>query len=197
MGNFHISVLKKKILRVFLESGTKNIIINGLSVKEQFLYQMPSIVIKLHSNVTVILLLWKQVFLTTCKKRSAMWNCKMTWYNHALLIIYFVFISKLDNQFVNVSFVYLSSQMCQLVVHDSILVDNFEWEACIHVNSTALRGSLSLFGSWLSEWKYLMALKFQTWNSLIMLNNNNMDKRDNLTYAFSDKHIEKMFGNQF
>lgn len=73
--------------------------------------------------------------------------------------------------------------MCQLVVHDSILVDNFEWEACIHVNSTALRGSLSLFGSWLSEWKYL--------------NNNNLDKRDNLTYAFSDKHIEKMFGNQF
>lgn len=72
MGNFHISVLKKKILRVFLESGTKNIIINGLSVKEQFLYQMPSIVIKLHSNVTVILLLRKQVFLTTCKKRSAM-----------------------------------------------------------------------------------------------------------------------------
>lgn len=57
MGNFHISVLKKKILRVFLESGTKNIIINGLSVKEQFLYQMPSIVIKLHSKVTVILLL--------------------------------------------------------------------------------------------------------------------------------------------
>lgn len=57
MGNFHISVLKKKILRVFLESGTKNIIINGLSVKEQFLYQMPSIVIKQHSNVTVILLL--------------------------------------------------------------------------------------------------------------------------------------------
>lgn len=57
MGNFHISVLKKKILRVFLESGTKNIIINGLSVKEQFLYQMPSIVIKLHSIVTVILLL--------------------------------------------------------------------------------------------------------------------------------------------
>lgn len=50
MGNFHISVLKKKILRVFLESGTKNIIINGLSVKEQFLYQMPSIVIKLHSS---------------------------------------------------------------------------------------------------------------------------------------------------
>lgn len=62
MGNFHISILKKKILRVFLESGTKNIIINGLSVKEQFLYQMPSIVIKLHSKVTVILLLWKQVF---------------------------------------------------------------------------------------------------------------------------------------
>lgn len=57
MGNFHISVLKKKILRVFLESGTKNIIINGLSVKEQFLYQMPSIVIKVHSSVTVILLL--------------------------------------------------------------------------------------------------------------------------------------------
>lgn len=57
MGNFHISVLKKKILRVFLESGTKNIIINGLSVKEQFLYQMPSIVIKLHSIVTVVLLL--------------------------------------------------------------------------------------------------------------------------------------------
>lgn len=56
MGNFHISVLKKKILRVFLESGTKNII-NGLSVKEQFLYQMPSIVIKVHSSVTVILLL--------------------------------------------------------------------------------------------------------------------------------------------
>lgn len=111
--------------------------------------------------------------------------------------MYFVFISKLDNQFVNVSFVYSSSQMCQLVVHDSILVDNFEWEACIHVNSTALRGSLSLFGSWLSEWKYLMALKFQTWNSLMMLNNNNLDKRDNLTYAFSDKHIEKMFGNQF
>lgn len=48
MGNFHISVLKKKILRVFLESETKNIISNGLSVKEQFLYQMPSIVIKLH-----------------------------------------------------------------------------------------------------------------------------------------------------
>lgn len=77
--------LKKKILRVFLESGTKNIIIIGLSVKEHFLYQMPSIVIKVHSSVTVILLLWKQVFLTTCKKRSAMWNCKMT-YNHALLI---------------------------------------------------------------------------------------------------------------
>lgn len=57
MGNFHISVLKKKILRVFLESGTKNIISNGLSLKEQFLYQMPSIVIKLHSNVAVILLL--------------------------------------------------------------------------------------------------------------------------------------------
>lgn len=30
----------------------------------------------------------------------------------------------------------------------------------------------------------------------MMLNNNNLDK-DNLTYAFSDKHIEKMFGNQF
>lgn len=57
MGNFHISVLKKKILRVFLESEAKIIISNGLSVKEQFLYQMPSIVIKLHSNVTVILLL--------------------------------------------------------------------------------------------------------------------------------------------
>lgn len=57
MGNFHISVLKKKILRVFLESGTKNIIIIGLSVKEHFLYQMPSIVIKVHSSVTVILLL--------------------------------------------------------------------------------------------------------------------------------------------
>lgn len=80
-----ISVFWRRKSWVFLESGTKNIIINGLSVKEQFLYQMPSIVIKLHSNVTVILLLWKQVFLTTCKKRSAMWNCKMT-YNHALLI---------------------------------------------------------------------------------------------------------------
>lgn len=32
----------------------------------------------------------------------------------------------------------------------------------------------------------------------MMLNNNNLDKRDNLTYAFSDKHIEKMFvNNQF
>lgn len=34
MGNFYISVLKKKILRVFLEFGIKNIIINGYLVKE-------------------------------------------------------------------------------------------------------------------------------------------------------------------
>lgn len=53
MGNFHISVMKKKILKVFLESETKNIISNGLSVKEQFLYQMPSIVIKVHLSVTM------------------------------------------------------------------------------------------------------------------------------------------------
>lgn len=56
-GQLSYQCFEKKILRVFLESGTKNIIINGLSVKEQFLYQMPSIVIKLHSIVTVILLL--------------------------------------------------------------------------------------------------------------------------------------------
>lgn len=62
MGNFHISVLKKKILRVFLESGTKNIIINGLSVKEQFLYQMPSIVIKLHSSNCHLAIIKTSVF---------------------------------------------------------------------------------------------------------------------------------------
>lgn len=62
MGNFHISVLKKKILRVFLESGTKNIIINGLSVKEQFLYQMPSIVIKLHSSNCHLAIMKTSVF---------------------------------------------------------------------------------------------------------------------------------------
>lgn len=55
MGNFHISVLKKKILRVFLESETKNIISNGLSVKEQFLYQMPPLLLN-YTQVTVILL---------------------------------------------------------------------------------------------------------------------------------------------
>lgn len=62
MGNFHISVLKKKILRVFLESGTKNIISNGLSVKEQFLYQMPSIVIKLHSSNCHLAIIKTSVF---------------------------------------------------------------------------------------------------------------------------------------
>lgn len=62
MGNFHISVLKKKILRVFLESGTKKIIINGLSVKEQFLYQMPSIVIKLHSSNCHLTIIKTSVF---------------------------------------------------------------------------------------------------------------------------------------
>lgn len=62
MGNFHISVLKKKILRVFLESGTKNIIINGLSVKEHFLYQMPSIVIKLHSSNCHLAIIKTSVF---------------------------------------------------------------------------------------------------------------------------------------
>lgn len=62
MGNFHISVLKKKILRVFLESETKNIISNGLSVKEQFLYQMPSIVIKLHSSNCHLAIIKTSVF---------------------------------------------------------------------------------------------------------------------------------------
>lgn len=62
MGNFHISVLKKKILRVFLESGTKNIISNGLSLKEQFLYQMPSIVIKLHSSNCHLAIIKTSVF---------------------------------------------------------------------------------------------------------------------------------------
>lgn len=56
-GQLSYQCFEEKNLKSFLESGTKNIIINGLSVKEQFLYQMPSIVIKLHSNVTVILLL--------------------------------------------------------------------------------------------------------------------------------------------
>lgn len=62
MGNFHISFLKKKILRVFLESETKNIISNGLSVKEQFLYQMPSIVIKLHSSNCHLAIIKTSVF---------------------------------------------------------------------------------------------------------------------------------------
>lgn len=62
MGNFHISVMKKKILRVFLESETKNIISNGLSVKEQFLYQMPSIVIKLHSSNCHLAIIKTSVF---------------------------------------------------------------------------------------------------------------------------------------
>lgn len=62
MGNFHISVWKKKILRVFLESGTKNIISNGLSVKEQFLYQMHSIVIKLHSSNCHLAIIKTSVF---------------------------------------------------------------------------------------------------------------------------------------
>lgn len=62
MGNFQISVLKKKILRVFLESGTKNIISNGLSLKEQFLYQMPSIVIKLHSSNCHLAIIKTSVF---------------------------------------------------------------------------------------------------------------------------------------
>lgn len=62
MGNFHISVLKKKILRVFLESETKNIISNGLSVKEQFLYQMPFIVIKLHSSNCHLAIIKTSVF---------------------------------------------------------------------------------------------------------------------------------------
>lgn len=62
MGNFHISVMKKKILKVFLESETKNIISNGLSVKEQFLYQMPSIVIKLHSSNCHLAIIKTSVF---------------------------------------------------------------------------------------------------------------------------------------
>lgn len=62
MGNFHISVLKKKILRVFLESEAKIIISNGLSVKEQFLYQMPSIVIKLHSSNCHLAIIKTSVF---------------------------------------------------------------------------------------------------------------------------------------
>lgn len=62
MGNFYISVLKKKILRVFLEFGIKNIIINGYLVKEQFLYQMFFIVIKLYLSNCYFVIIKISVF---------------------------------------------------------------------------------------------------------------------------------------
>lgn len=55
MGNFHISVLKKKILRVFLESETKNIISNGLSKNSFYIRCLPLLLN--YTQVTVILLL--------------------------------------------------------------------------------------------------------------------------------------------
>lgn len=53
---------EKNLKSFFLESGTKNIIINGLSVKEHFLYQMPSIVIKLHSSNCHLAIIKTSVF---------------------------------------------------------------------------------------------------------------------------------------